>query len=192
MRDELLTMTVEISYRLRNLTDEVVPCEIEHGYAPTVPIAHKHSGFTSLHVTPEQPRQSGEQKHRWSWREGESNRYVQCPSPSAADALAWKTRTVSVDDTLEPKEAVNVVVSYRCVRWRYDHASWNTRVPAETLKVIAKSIDKSLGLNFSFWRSHPNAFDQTPGLCEWRSKGPVLAFQGFALHWFLAPESAPK
>ena len=76
MRDELLTMTVEISYRLRNLTDEVVPCEIEHGYAPTVPIAHKHSGFTSLHVTPEQPRQSGEQKHRWSWREGESNRYA--------------------------------------------------------------------------------------------------------------------
>ena len=49
-REELLMLTVDISYRLRNLTDENTGCEIRHGFAPTVPLPGATCGFTKLEI----------------------------------------------------------------------------------------------------------------------------------------------
>ena len=95
---------------------------------------------------------------------------------------------VSEKFTIGPKETMDVCVRSRCVRWRYDHTTWTTRVPADHLKVVVNVKDGLPDLDFSLWRSHPTPFNHVPGSREWRSNGPVLPYQGFTLHWFLARE----
>ncbi len=200
VRDDLLKVTVDIHYKLRNLTDDWTGCKIVHGFSPTVPLPGVTSGFVSLTVVrgkkPEgdEPRPLG-----LNWREGQPDECINYKVPPDTDRLGWKSRVIMVNEKFEigPKDTMDVHICSRSLRWRYDHLTWVTRVPAEKLTVKA-IVEAGVGaLDVTLERSHPKPFIPTgksvPGETSfmWESAGPLLPYQGFALHWFPPPDLGP-
>jgi hypothetical protein len=184
---DLLVVIVELRYRLRNLTDEQIPVDISHGFTPSVPLPAKYTGFTDLLIS--------DNKHNpiKQWREGSRDETIHCPVASDEDRLGWKEREIRVRDDLfiDPKDTLNVVVKLRAVRWRNDHATWVTRLPADHIRVVVVN-DKCTDIEFLLDAAHPKPFKQTPSVWEWESTGESIPFQGFTLHWFPSPkEHAP-
>jgi hypothetical protein len=183
-RDDLLNVAVHIHYSLTNLTDELADSEIEHGFTATVPLSAASACFTSLEV------RRVAKGDELSWKKGETNRFVECYTPSEEDWKKSRRITVAKDFQIRPKETLDVSVHLRCVRWRYDHATWITRIPADGLTIIVDVEDCPHTLGFSLETSHPKPFKPVNGSLGWTSDGPLLPFQGFTLHWFLKAGAA--
>jgi hypothetical protein len=199
-RDDLLKVTVDINYKLRNLTDGWARCEIAHGFSPTVPLPGATSGFVSLTVVRSKKPDEGDPRPAGlDWHEGERDECVNYEVPPDTDRLGWKSRSIIVNEKFEigPKDTMDVHIRSRSLRWRYDHLTWVTRVPAEKLTVKAIVKDGVEALDVTLERSHPKPFIQTgkpaPGERSflWESNGPLLPYQGFALHWFPPRDTGP-
>ena len=85
---------------------------------------------------------------------------------------------------------MEVNVRHQSIRWKYDHDTWVTRLPAEGLRVFVRVGPSVAPLEFSLDQSVPNQFDDK-GHGEWELKDQVLPYQGFTLHWFPVTEGTP-
>jgi hypothetical protein len=209
---ELITVRVHIGYYLINLTDTEMPCEFGHGFEPTVPIAGNSNRFTKLSVRrPPNPGQGGVGAAKPSvigrppdegtvrrglpeeleWQEGQINQYIECATNAETESLRWKSQTIAVRNfRIGATNKMRVDVEHQSVRWRYDHDTWVSRLPAETLRITANVAEGIPALEFFLDQSHPKRFRQVaPG--EWELNDAVLPFQGFTLHWFPAAQKNP-
>jgi hypothetical protein len=185
---EILKVFVELRYRLRNLTDQQIPVDISHGFTPSVPLPAKYTRFTDLVITDNKGTPIKQ------WHENCTDKTIHCPVASDEERLGWKNREIRVTQDLfiDRQDTLDVVVKLRAIRWRNDHATWVTRLPADNIKVIVNN-EKCTAIEFMLDAAHPNQFKQTPSMWEWESTGESIPFQGFTLHWFpSAKEDAPN
>lgn len=212
LANELIMVRVHISYYLINLTDTEMPCEFGHGFEPTVPLSGDSNRFTKLSVRrPQSPGQGGVgapkptvvgkrpneaaiQKgapEELEWHEGQSNQYIECATNAETESLRWKSQTIAVKNfRIGATNRMRVDVHHQSVRWRYDHDTWVSRLPAEKLRITAKVAEGLSALEFYLDPSHPKRFTEVgPG--EWELDDAVLPYQGFTLHWFPAEDKGP-
>jgi hypothetical protein len=206
--DEIVTVSVHISYYLVNLCDTESVCEFGHGFEPTVPIAGNANRFTKLSVLqgkkpghggvgapqptiigkrpgPEKPARQAPQE--LEWREGEQHECIECTTNAEEESLRWKSQAIAVTNfRIGATNKMKVDVHHQSVRWLYDHDTWVSRLPSESLRVIAKVESGVPELKFFLDQSHPKRFvEEAPR--DWRLNDQILPYQGFTLHWFPAP-----
>ena len=174
---ELLQVKMEISYTLRNLTEQQIRADIRHNFTPSVPLPASYSRFTDLLVT-------DRKKPLLKWDEKSGHKGV-CCNVSDKDRLGWRERKIEVTENLfiGPQDTMNVTVKLKVMRWRNDHVTWVTRLPADHMTVIIKNECSDIKVVLD--PAHPNSFNEIAG--GWESTGELLPFQGFSLYWFLNP-----
>lgn len=198
---DLVMVTLTVAYSLVNLTRKPNRHVIDHGFESTLPFGQSYSKFLNLEIKQGKDPKIG-------WPHGLHAEKVRIDDGSRP----W-VRTLQVEVDLKPgrkegppdKDAHHVTVSHQLIRRSVDQDHWTTWLPADGLKVVAKTAGTPLTLDFHLDKTHPSAFRETPilGDYEWvlignpgdteksgadgagGDNGPaVLPYQGFTLYWF--------
>jgi hypothetical protein len=186
--DDLVKLDFQLEYELRNLTEQPIDPQIRHAFEPTVPGFDKQCCFQKLRIT------QGS-KPLLDWNTSNHNSHVE------VSETHWNERVLMVKSfTIEPHKPVKIILDYACIRWRHDHDSWMSRLPADQLSVEVNATGLPR-IEFNVVGTRRHRFIETDPNRKWVSgdkeksradknneefsenPGGVLPFEGFTLHW---------